>query len=240
MKLPTEKKKAVQEDPALLLLYGKPKIGKTTILSALDNCLILDLEDGTKYVDSLSVRVNNFKELQEFTAAMKEEGAPKYKYLAVDTVSSLEDMILPYAAQLYRKTPMSKNWQGTDVRTLPQGSGYLYLRQAFFNTINQLCKLTPYTILIGHLKDTLINKNGEEMSAFEVDLTGKIKSILSSNVDAMGYVYRKDNKNIINFKPSEEVICGNRIEYLEGKEVVISEKTDQGVKVNWDIIYRNK
>ena len=239
MKLPTEKRKAVQEDPALLLLYGKPKIGKSTILSRLDNCLILDLERGTKYLDALSIEIDNFEQLKEFTIAMKAEGAPKYKYIAVDTVTALEDVVLPYAAELYRKTPMAKNWKGSDVRTLPNGSGYLYLRQAFFNTINQICKLAPYVILIGHLKDTLVNKEGEELSYYEVDLTGKIKGILSGNVDAIGYLYRKGNKNIINFNPSEEVICGNRIDYLEGKEIVISEKSEDGIKVNWDLIYRN-
>jgi hypothetical protein len=238
MKLPTEKVKATQEDPSTLLIYGKPKLGKSTIIANLDNCLILDLEDGTKYIDALAIKIKNLNDLKEVAKAIAEAGYP-YKYLAIDTVTALEEMVVEYADSLYRNTPMGKNWTKSDVRTLPNGAGYYYLRQAFFNTIKNLQKLAPHLILIGHLKDTLINKDGEETSAYEVDLTGKIKSILSAGVDAIGYIYREDNKNIINFNPSEKVTCGNRIKHLEGKYITISEKTEEGIKTNWELIYKN-
>ncbi len=41
MKLKKEKRKAVSINPSTLLLYGAPKVGKTTMLSQLDDCLIL-------------------------------------------------------------------------------------------------------------------------------------------------------------------------------------------------------
>ena len=52
-------------------------------------------------------------------------------------------------------------------------------------------------------------------------------------------MYRKDDQNIINFKPSEAVVCGNRIKHLEGKEVVIAEKVGEDIKVYWELIYKN-
>ena len=44
MKLKKEKRKAISTNPQLLLLYGAPKVGKTTMLSSLDDCLIVDTE----------------------------------------------------------------------------------------------------------------------------------------------------------------------------------------------------
>ena len=44
MKLPTEKVKASRKSPKNMIIYGAPKIGKTTVLSQLDNCLIIDLD----------------------------------------------------------------------------------------------------------------------------------------------------------------------------------------------------
>ena len=39
--LPLKKVPALIQDPKNLILYGVPKIGKTTILSHLENCLII-------------------------------------------------------------------------------------------------------------------------------------------------------------------------------------------------------
>lgn len=40
--LPTTKIPAETQDPKYLILFGLPKVGKTTILSTLENNLILD------------------------------------------------------------------------------------------------------------------------------------------------------------------------------------------------------
>ena len=44
--LPTERRKATDYNPRLIVLYGKPKNGKSTIMASIDNNLIIDLEDG--------------------------------------------------------------------------------------------------------------------------------------------------------------------------------------------------
>ena len=59
--LPTKKRTATYGDPLIMLFYGPPKVGKTTVLSQLDDCLIIDLEDGTKYLDSMRVQVIGLK-----------------------------------------------------------------------------------------------------------------------------------------------------------------------------------
>ena len=50
--LPTGKIPAETQDPKYLILFGLPKVGKTTILSTLDNNLILDFEEGSTCVDA--------------------------------------------------------------------------------------------------------------------------------------------------------------------------------------------
>ena len=63
--LPNEKTKASRINPKKIILFGKPKIGKTTALSQLDNCLILDLEGGTSYVDALKIDILELARQQE-------------------------------------------------------------------------------------------------------------------------------------------------------------------------------
>ena len=235
--LPTVKNKIREKNPKILLIYGKPKIGKTSLVAGLDNCLIVDLEKGTHFVESLSYDVDSLSGLKELKDAIIAANKP-YKYIAIDTVTALEEMVIGYAGSLYKETVQGKNWQGDDVRLLPNGSGYLFLRMAFFNVIDDISTLADHIILVGHLKDRLINKSGEELVASEIELTGKISSLLSAKADALGYIFRKDNQNIINFKPTDQVICGTRIKHLANKEIVISESNEKGdVKTFWDKIY---
>ena len=41
-KLPKKKVKASRKSPKNMIIYGAPKIGKTTVLAQLDDCLIID------------------------------------------------------------------------------------------------------------------------------------------------------------------------------------------------------
>jgi len=59
MELPTSKIKASLTDPAKLIIYSKPKTGKTSLLAELDNNLILDLESGTDYYDAMKIKISS-------------------------------------------------------------------------------------------------------------------------------------------------------------------------------------
>lgn len=111
--LPTAKVKADRKNPKRLIIYSKPKTGKTSAFAGLENNLIIDLENGSDYVDALKIKVENLQELLEAGKAIKEAGKP-YKYVTIDTVTALEDMVMPLAIKLYRQTskpngPISSN-----------------------------------------------------------------------------------------------------------------------------------
>ena len=235
--LPTKKVKAERANPKRLVIYSKPKTGKTSAFAGLDDNLIIDLENGSDYVDALKIKVESLQELLEAGKAIKEAGKP-YKYVTVDTVTALEDMVMPLAIKLYKQTSMGKNYDGDNVLSLPNGAGYLYLRQAFFQVLDFIDTLAPHIILAGHIKDKQVDDKGEMVLAANIDLTGKIKSLICANADAIGYMYRKGNKTILSFKTSEEVTCGARPEHLRNEEIVVSELTEKGeLEFHWDKIY---
>ena len=200
MELPKAKVKASRKSPKNMIIYGAPKIGKTTVLSQLDNCLIIDLEDGSDMVDALKVKAHNLKDLQAIGSAIIKEGKP-YKYIAIDTISKLEEWCEVYAKQIYMRTPMGKNFDknnpGASVLSLPNGAGYLYLRMAYKEWIDKLNKLADHVILVGHLKDKMLEKKGKEVAVKDLDLTGKIKQITCTNSDAIGYSYREGTNTMI-------------------------------------------
>lgn len=220
MELPTKKVKASRKSPKNMIIYGAPKIGKTTVLSQLDNCLIIDLEDGSDMVDALKVKAHNLKDLQAVGSAIIKEGKP-YKYIAIDTISKLEEWCEGYAKQIYMRTPMGKNFDknnpGASVLSLPNGAGYLYLRLAYKEWIDKLNKLADHVILVGHLKDKMLEKKGKEVAVKDLDLTGKIKQITCTNSDAIGYIYREGENTMISFDSLDDIAAGTRCAHLKGK-----------------------
>ena len=124
--LPTEKSRPVTTNPKTLILFGKPKAGKSTLMAALDNNLIIDLENGYQALSAMVVQARSVQDFADIANAIREKikennGKFPYKYITIDNATRLEEMCLSYACQLYRQTPMGKSYQGTDVRTLPNG-----------------------------------------------------------------------------------------------------------------------
>lgn len=123
------------------------------------------------------------------------------------------------------------------ILNLPNGAGYPWLREAFTKVIDYIKTWAPKTILVGHVKDTLLEKNGNDFNSLDLDLTGKLKRIATSNSDAIGYLFRRGNKNILSFITTDEISCGARPEHLRNKEVELSELVDDKVVVNWKNVY---
>lgn len=222
MKLPTKKHAPKMENAKLLILFGKPKSGKTTIIASMENCLIIDLENGTDYVEAMSIKAKTLGDLAEIRQGIKEAGCP-YKYLAIDTITKLEEMVNPLAIKNYRETPMGKNFKGDDIKKLPNGAGYLYLREAFFEVVNSFRDLCEGLILVGHANSTQINKDGKELSEMDLDLSGKLKRLIAADADALGYVYREKEKTIISFEGGEDAVVEARPKHLRGKKIVVAE-----------------
>lgn len=107
--LPTKETGILNRDPKSLLIFSKPKVGKTTLLSQLPNCLIIDLENGTDYISAVKLKANTIQELFDIEAAIIKAKNP-YKYIALDTVSALEELCIPYAEYLYSKSPRHTHW----------------------------------------------------------------------------------------------------------------------------------
>lgn len=248
MDLTLENREAKTGNPKFLVLFGQPKCGKTTIVSGLEKALIIDMDpsQGTDFVtlkNSKAVKVRNITQLDEVRKSVLElnekAGGFYFNYCILDTATDLEDLTLPWALNMYQKTPMGKNYKG-DVRMLPNGAGYLYIREAYKAAINMFRSLFPVIILNGHTKDKNINKEGKEMTEFSLDLSGKLERIMLAQADAVGFVYRKKKQTIINFNGGGDFVAEARALHLRGREIVIAESDENNVITTfWDKIFIN-
>ena len=124
IELPTERSVVTNYNPKLLILMGRPKQGKSSFVAAIDNNLIIDLEDGYRALSVMKVQARSMKDLEDIRNAIiakgKELHKAPYRFITIDNATRLEEMSLIVAAELYRNTPMGANWSLlTDSKGMP-------------------------------------------------------------------------------------------------------------------------
>ena len=216
------KRKVVSTNPSVLLLYGAPKVGKTTMLSQLDDCLIVDTEKGSRMLEGYISEVNTRDELIDTLIELKESKDVKYKYVALDTI----DKITEWAE---RRVCEEENVRA--IGDLAFGKGYGMVREKVVQTIEAFKNVTEHLIIIGHRKVAYAVTDGSTIVIPEsLDLTGKLKNVIMSGADAIGYVYRNEDELMVSFKANEAIEAGSRCSHLKGKEM----------KFEWKNIYKEK
>ena len=96
------------------MLFSKPKIGKTELLAQLPNSLLIDLEDGSDFVEAVKIKASSVDEIiaigKEIQAEKKTTGKDPYQYIILDTITALETMCESYGETLYSRKAQGKNW----------------------------------------------------------------------------------------------------------------------------------
>lgn len=210
MQLPTERTPASRKSPRLLTLFGQSKVGKTTTLATLDNCLIIDTEQGTDMVDAMKVQANNLQDVMATLKALR-ESETQYDYIAIDTI----DNIVHWMEEFVCKSEGVKT-----IGDLEFGKGYAMVRDNVMKIISQLKPLAKKgLILIGHRKKTLIaNDTDIKVNTSSLDLSGKLKNFIMADSDAIGYVFRNAEGELkVSFMADDETEAGARCEHLRGQ-----------------------
>jgi hypothetical protein len=226
-----------------LIIYGKPKCGKSTILSKLDDCLCVDMEgNGYECLTALKRDGSTYEKLAAILKELNDEkaklGHNPIKRIALDHISLAEEILLPKSAAMYRSTPMGKAWLGSDVRQLPNGAGWYFIRETIMQLIDAFKKVCDTLIIVGHTKDKMINVNSEDLTEMTLDLPGKLSEIVVGNTPNVGYIYRKDGQTIISFKGGDNVIKGSRSEHLRNRDIIVGESDENGkVITHWELIF---
>lgn len=264
--LPTEKVKAESKSPNRILLYAKPKQGKTTSLSLIPNALLIDTESGSDYIDAFKIKVDISKSLEEQANEFRDicravymagyndttkTYIPKYQTIIIDTYTRLDDWSEIIGTLNYMEKTQGKKWNtladgktripSTDpsfesVHEIGQGFGYKHSREVMIDWYNKICMLSPRTIFVCHVKDKLVSAG----------LNGEV---LTKEINLTGKV-----KDIIASKVDTIMYCyrdgsklmasfsgedGTRCSYLSGKTIVLTESNEKGdITVNnWKEVF---
>tara|TARA_R110002012_G_scaffold304883_2_gene508693 strand:+ start:2462 stop:3130 length:669 start_codon:yes stop_codon:yes gene_type:complete len=207
MALKKAKRKPVSVNPKILLLYGAPKVGKTTMLSQLNDCLVIDTESGSHMLEGYFHSVNSKEDLLSFYKDASD--GHDYQIFALDTIDKLVE---------WTGKDVCKEMGVDDIADLPYGKGFGMVRERVMNNIKKLQSLCPKTIIIGHRKTATAIDNSTAVEPESLDLSGKLKNQLMAQSDAIGYMFRdEEDKLMVSFQSGLALEAGSRCEHLKGK-----------------------
>jgi len=222
MALSKEKRGIKEVNPRTLLLYGPPKVGKTTMLSGLNDCLVIDTEEGSHLLEGHFFEVNSKEELINFYNEANE--GHDYKYFALDTIDKLIEKTEKSVCAEHNVDKIQ------DVGNF--GLGWQLVRDRVMNNIKTLLKLCDNVIIVGHRKIAREIENTTAVDPESLDISGKLKNMIMAHCDAIGYMFRDDetDKLMVSFKGGAALEAGSRCEHLKG----------QIIPFEWDKIYIKK
>lgn len=248
MALPLKPVPATKKDPDNLIMFGLPKVGKTTLLATLPKCLILDFEDGSDYIEGLKLKIKTLKEFKELlddlAAYVEKHKTSPYDFFAIDTITAFEEFAKPLALKRFKNSKDGLDFTGTDVTKDAGFSGRRALNDAMKELIDML-KPFGKTIIVAHVKDKAVfKKDGDETALMkDMDLVSNLRNEFVRYSDAFGYIFRDEESNLcLNFEATSGVAAGARPQHLANKRIIVAEKQeDKDGNItfvsHWDRIY---
>lgn len=216
MLIPVEKTKAKREFKDFkTLLYGAPKIGKSTFCSQLDGPLFLDTETGLNSLEVYRVGIDTWDDflqfLDEFDAfrkAGKLEKAP-FKTIIVDTIDNLFMMCSKYTCNKMNVVHESD---------LAYGKGWSSTRKEFLAGLARLEGFGYGVVYTSHAKDKDVKTRTGDYVRFEPSMTGQCADIMLPRFDFVLFAVSigdNDNvKRVIYTKPTQYYVAGDRTKKL--------------------------
>ncbi len=267
--LPQEEAEFSNLMPTRLVLGSHQGTGKTTAVSLLPNTIVLDLESGATGYGGLhfnfkkqmelwnsknpQAQLNLVGALNMFIATIKEANAKSkdgfaYDFLAIDTTTALQVIAYMKATSMFKKSVIGQGMikKGVEivdvVSELAEGGGYLWAHKAWVELTESFKDLTRYGIIyLGHTKQGALLKNGQNLSARDLDIVGKAKLDLLRDCQASGFLYRQDENTVmVSFKSDErDLTTKSRCAHLANKEFVFSklDPSTGNLTVYWNLIY---
>lgn len=201
-----------------ILLYSKPKVGKTSFAAQLDKNLILATELGTNGLDNLSVvPIMKWVDVKNVLKQLRDPRAREmYDTITFDTISIAADLVEKFICQR----------EGVDsIRDVPYGQGWKMVAKELQETLREITMLGFGLILICHSKEKASNytdEDGNPISSVEPDLSKNVYTVANAICDLIAYInveFDKDGNShrYLYTRQTPTIFAGSRWKYLAPK-----------------------
>ncbi len=200
-----------------MLVYGAPKIGKTTLLSQLPKSLILAFEPGTNALNNAYVQpILKWSDFKQVIRELKKPAVQeKFHFIGVDTADVCWDLCEKYIC--------AQNDVST-VSEIPWGKGYALCKQEFSDAFRDIALMGYGICFVSHEAEKKFkNEKGEEYVQLAPALVSRPYDIVNKLVDMICYIRNVRNpdtneqKTFMFLRGDDRFLAGSRFKYIVDK-----------------------
>jgi len=183
------------------IIYGDPKVGKTTLASSFPGVLFLATEDGQGAHGCYRVPVTSWplflKSCNEIAAADH-----KFKTIAVDTIDNLWDLCSEFVCKKLDIDHESEvEW----------GKAYKMVKGEFFRALTKLSLLPYGLVMISHATEIEVKTRTKKYTKTVPTFNRPDQSRLTGMADFILFCdFGTEGQRVIHTKPNESYIAGDR------------------------------
>lgn len=221
-----------------ILIYGMPKIGKSTLAASFPGALFIPFEPGLNHLDHFQIPtegiIESWPEFLEACAIVSRNPDSRFKTIVIDTVDLCYQLCSDHVCKQ----------RGVEyVGDIPHGKGWTLVANEFMRVLKKLAALPYGLVLISHAKTRTVTENGIERDVIQTTLTESARKLLTGMVDMILYVdvdevieegggtkYRR----VIRTKPNRRFDAGDRTGRLPREIIMEQHAPFAGFQAAWE------
>lgn len=207
--LPTEKSSTtLTPETAKVLLYGAPKVGKTTLAASIDpdRTLFVATEPGHGAMEIFKVPVSSWEEFRQVGPLLAADKGERFTTVVIDTIDEL-------AKQCQDKVMVDMG--GTHPSEFEYGKGWNAVATEFKLRVGALCSLGLGVWFVSHAKEEEVKKRVGSITVYRPDAPTSARKFLTGFCDWILYaeVIQGDDgeQRVLRTQPAENHEAGGRI-----------------------------
>lgn len=185
----------------VMMIYGEPGVGKTSLALSAPNPLLVDFESGIYRVDAQYrkpvVQVSSWDDVQQL---LQSDEIKQFDSIIIDTCGKLMDYLTEY---LIRENPKLSKRDGN-----LSLEGYGVRKYEFKKFIDKLRILFKNIIFIAHATES---KDDRDTRLVRPVVGGSSVDDLTTELNLMGYMYAARKKKFISFQSTENWYAKNTV-----------------------------
>ena len=199
-----------------ILLYGKPKVGKTTLASRFPKNLLVAFEKGYNAIDGIMAQdVSKWADFKLVLRQLeKPEAQEKFDTITIDT-----------ATIAYEKCEQFICAQNgvQSIADIPWGQGYAKTKQEFENCLRKITMLGYGLVLISHIETRKEKVDDEhEREILAPSMPKRCYEVVNQIVDIIGYIATEwddegNSQRWLYTRQTPTIMAGSRFKYLAPK-----------------------
>lgn len=202
-----------------ILIYGQPKIGKTTLAAQFPKNLLLAFEPGYNALNNKMVQP--ITKWSDFRTVLRQLERPevqeKFDTITIDTADIAWDYCEKY---ICASNPLDSGETPKAIGEIPWGKGYDLCKKEFDTNLRKIAMLGYGLVIISHeTTKTIKTESGLEYQKIMPTLAERPKLIVNRLVDIIAYLRlsEEDGNRYIYTRGNEKFEAGSRFQYLSPK-----------------------